>query len=564
MSPTNNQNSSSIPTGSFGNINQPEETRSMQLSTTTLAITMTSLCLSVTLSALDLTIITTALPTIVSDFGSVAGYTWIGSSFILAYTAIVPIYGTVADIWGRKPIILIALSTFLVGSIICATVNEISSFIVGRVIQGLGAAGMGTLVNVIICDMLSLRDRGLYLAITAVIWAVGSAVGPVLGGVLTSRANWRWCFWINLPIGGVVFFVFIFVLKLPSPKTPIRAGLKAIDWTGSVLSVGSILMILLGLNFGGVTYPWASATVICLIVMGCVVVALFILYEWKFARNPIIPLRLFSSISPAAAYAVFSFNAYVFMGIAYYLPLYSQSVFGANALRSGLYLLPLVVASSLAAAAAGVFIQKTGKYIPVMYIGQVLLTLGVGLFVYLKHEESPAKMFGFSILAGVGIGMNIDAPILAAQAVVPVRDTAAVTATMALMRSISTAISVVVGGVVFQNRMNAENPGLVDTLGNDVAKQFNGADASVNVEQIHTLPRAQQEIVKEVYFRALRTTWTMYVAFAGLATILTLFIRAHHLSTRNEGVVLGVDRDNAEAVPVVDAKSQVHTQEQQG
>lgn len=162
-------------------------TIAQKLSGTTITLIMTPLCLSVMLSALDLTIVTPAIPAIAGSFKSVAGYIWVGSAFILANTAITPVWGSVADIWGRKPIMLIAVAVFLAGSLLCALAPHMDALIAGRAVQGLGASGMGTMVNVIICDTFSLRDRGLYLAITSIVWAVGSGVGPVLGGVFTTR-----------------------------------------------------------------------------------------------------------------------------------------------------------------------------------------------------------------------------------------------------------------------------------------------------------------------------------------------------------------------------------------
>ncbi|KAF4817426.1 Efflux pump dotC [Colletotrichum siamense] len=516
-----------------------------KLSGTTIALTMASLCLSVALSALDMTIVTTAIPNIVASLDSVAGYIWVGSAFILGFTAVTPIWGSVADLWGRKPIILLALTIFLVGSLLCALAPHMDALIAGRAVQGVGASGMGVMVNTIICDMFSLRDRGLYLAITSIIWAIGSAVGPVLGGVFATRLDWRWCFWINLPIGGVVFVVLFFFLDLPSPNTSVAAGLKAIDWTGSLFCMGGSLMVLLALDFGDVTHPWSSATVICLIVFGLVAIGIFLMNEWKLAANPVLPLRLLSSWSKAAAYFVFAFNAFVFIGITYYLPLYSQAVLGVDALTSGLYLLPLIVSCSLSAACAGVFIQKTGRYRVLMYAAQVLLTLGTGLLINLEFERNLTKLFVFQILTGIGVGLNIEAPVLSAQAATTVRDTAAVLATMSFLRSIATAISVVVGGVIFQNQMKAGNSSLVDQIGHDLASRFDGDNASAHVEEIGLLSTDQQAPVRQAYFGALRTVWIMYVAFAGLATVLNLFVSEYHLSDERNAVVLGVDRGNS-------------------
>jgi MFS family permease len=164
-----------------------QATESPRLSSANIAWTMMSLCLSVLLSALDLTIVTPAIPAIVGSFKSAAGYTWVGGAYTLAYAAVTPVWGSVSDIWGRKPIMLIAVAIFLVGSLVCALAPKMNALIVGRAIQGLGGSGMGIMVNIVVSDMFSLRDRGLYLAITSLVWAVGSAIGPVLGGVFTER-----------------------------------------------------------------------------------------------------------------------------------------------------------------------------------------------------------------------------------------------------------------------------------------------------------------------------------------------------------------------------------------
>lgn len=326
-----------------------------------------------------------------------------------------------------------------------------------------------------------------------------------------------------MPIGAVVWLVLAFFLDIPTPKTPVLVGVKAIDWSGSLLIMGGTLMILLGLDFGDVVFPWASATVINLLIFGSLVLGLFILNEWKIALNPIIPLRLFTNRSTVAAYGVFAFNSYVFIGLAYYLPLYSQSVLGVNALISGVHLIPLIVASSISAALTGVIIQRTGKYVPLMYVAQAFLTLGVGLFINLGFEQDLTRLFICEILAGIGVGMNIEPPMLAAQAASSELDTAAVIGSMDFCRALATAVSVVVGGVIFQNEMNGKQDALVERLGPELANNFSGDQASAALAVIPSLNMEQQGLVRRSYFESLRSVWIMVCSL--IVPVLTVMQR---------------------------------------
>lgn len=319
----------------------------------------------------------------------------------------------------------------------------------------------------------------------------------------------------------------MFFLKLPSPHTPILSGLKAIDWAGSMLIIGAALMILLGLDFGNVTFPWSSVTVICLIVFGVVTLGIFIINEWKIAPNPVIPMRLFSDRSTVAAYVIWSCNFYVLIGISYYLPLYSQSVLGANAILSGVHLIPLIVSCSLAAACVGAFIQKTGIYLPITYIAHGFLVLGTGLFIDIKARESMTKLIIFQVITGIGVGMNLEPPLVAAQAAMTVLDTAVIQSTMTFLRSLATAIAVVLGGVIFQNEMDASSHRLAQTLGEEVAKQFNGDQAAANVELIKLLPSDQREQVRDAYFDAFKSVWIM----VRISVAVLLIIPASNLDT---------------------------------
>ncbi|KAH6675807.1 major facilitator superfamily domain-containing protein [Halenospora varia] len=494
------------------------------------AIIMSSLCACVFVAAIDITIISTALPSITSTFHSSSGYSWIASSYVLGNCASTPSWGKISDIWGRKLIMLLAILIFFVGSLICALGETMGVFLAGRAVQGVGAAGLLTLVNIAISDLFSMRDRSLYYGLTSLVWALASGVGPVLGGVFAQRLSWRWCFWVNLPISALVFIFLLFSMPQNPSATPIWTGLKAIDWTGSFLITGSTLMLLLALNFGGVTFAWKSATIICLLIFSTFTFLLFSLNEWKLVKYPVIPLRLFRTRSSAASFAVCFCHGFVMMGVAYYLPLYFQAVLGAGPLLSGVYLLPFIITDTAVAALTGVYIQQTGRYIPAVYLGLVLMTLGTGLLIDLPLFASWPKIIIYQMLVASGIGMNFEGPLLAVQACVGNEDVAVATATMGFVRVLSTAVSAVIGGVVFQNQMAKEKHGLVESLGDELAGLLGGKEAVANVEMIKTLTKGQQVIVKAAFGGALKNMWIMYLTFAVAALLAGCFIGVHVLS----------------------------------
>lgn len=515
---------------------EPEASRT-KLQTT---IIMLCLCSSVFLAALDTTIISTALPTISEHFHSNAGYTWIGSAFLLANAASTPSWGKFSDIWGRKPIIMCASTTFFIGSLLCATSVNIGMLIAARAIQGVGGGGLIILANICIGDLFSMRNRGMYYAMIGMVWSVASAVGPVLGGVFTEKVSWRWCFYINLPITGTVTILLFFFLRLHNPRTPVWDGLKAIDWVGSLSIVGGTLMLLLGLEFGGVIRPWGSATVVCLIVFGIVVAGLFIVNEWKFARYPVMPMRIFNNVSNVACLGVCFCHGYVFIAGTYYLPLYFQAVIGATPLLSGVYLMPFALALSFGSVATGIFIKKTGKFLPPIWFGLVIMSVGFGLFIDLDPKANWAKIIVFQIVAGVGVGPLFQAPLIALQSRIAPRDIAVATATFGFVRNLSTAISVVIGGVVFQNEMQKKTPSLTKTLGPAIAGKLSGGSAGANVGIVKSLPVAQRAIARNAYFSSMRTMWIMYVAFAALGLFISLFIAAKVLSKEHQVTKTGI------------------------
>lgn len=520
-----------------------ERTKSQaeSLGTAKITIIMASLCMALFLAALDITIITTALPTIAGHFkASSADYTWIGSSYLLACSAAVPLWGKISDIWGRKPIILTANVIFMVGSLISALANSVGMLIAGRVVQGIGGGGLVILCNICVSDLFSMRDRAKYFGILGMVWAVASGVGPIVGGVFSEKVSWRWCFYINLPLDGVAFLALVFFLKLETPKTALTDGLKAIDWVGVLLVIGGVVMFLFGMESGGQTQPWDSAYTICLIVFGIFTVGLFFINEWKFAKYPIMPPRLFRDKSNLAALGVCFCHGFVFISGSYYLPLYFQTVLQATPILSGVYLFPFVFSLSFGSAATGIVIKKTGRYREPIWFGMAMMTLGFGLFISLESTANWAKIIIFQIIAGIGVGPNFQSPLIAIQSHVKGYDVAVATATFGFVRQLGTSISIVLGGVVFQNELKKKRSFLEAHLGAKLADELAGSSFGSTTRLLRTLPKAQKDAVDTAYTSALKTMWIFYVAFAALGIAISLFITKKELSRENNTAKTGV------------------------
>ncbi|EXJ56647.1 hypothetical protein A1O7_06991 [Cladophialophora yegresii CBS 114405] len=518
------------------------QSRASEFSKARTAVIMFSLCMALFLAALDVTIITTALPTIAEHFHiNASDYTWVGSSYLLANAASVPLWGKLSDIWGRKPIIMLANAVFMAGSLVAALANSIGLLIGGRVIQGVGGGGLVTLVYICIGDLFSMRERPKYYGILGMVWAIASGVGPIIGGAFTEEASWRWCFYINLPLDGLSLVLLTFFLKLETPKTPFLAGVKAIDWIGVLTIVGGVVMFLFGMTSGGTTHPWDSAFTLCLIIFGLLTIVLFFLNEWKLAKYPVIPLRLFKNTSNLAALGVCFIHGFVFIAGSYYLPFYFQTVIGASPLLSGVYLLTMVLTLSFVSTATGLYIKKTGRFRDPIWLGLILMTLGYGLFIDLPNHPQWSKIIIYQIIAGIGVGPNFQSPLIALQAHIKGHDMAVATATFGFVRNLSTSISVVLGGVVFTNELKKQYSALAPVLGDQRARMLTSSSFGTTTGMIRSLPGPARRAVDIAYTSSLQKMWIFYTAFAAFGIIVSLFITKTELSRVHEKARTGIE-----------------------
>ncbi|OOO12220.1 major facilitator superfamily MFS_1 [Aspergillus oryzae] len=506
---------------------------------------MVALCLSLFIAALDQTIVSTSLPTISSRLHSASGYTWVGGAYLLASAAAAPIWAKLSDIWGRKPILLVAVLWFMFSSIVCAAAVNMRMLIAGRALQGIAGGGLLQLVMIVVSDLFSVRSRSLYMGILEFMWTISGGLGPILGGVFSEYLSWRWNFWINLPICGLAFILLFFYLNVHNPKTRVTDGLKAIDWLGSLSIIGFTLMVLLGLNFGGETFAWNSPQVICLIVFGSLFSIIFFCGEKYVAKYPLMPLKMLKHRSNIAVSLVTLFHGAVFIACEYWLPLYFQSAKQASPMRSGLMVLPLVLAEGVFSGISGWLIHRTGKYAEQIWIGTVLLTLGTGLFIRLSPTSPLVELIIFQVIGGAGSAILFAPPLIALQAMVAQDDTASATAMLGFIRTIAMSVSIVVGGVVFQNSMAGERSRLEAAgLMDEIVEELTGASAAASTEVIKTLNDPSKiRTVAGAFSSSLQNMWIMYTCMAGVAVLASAFIVNQPLSEEHTETRTGLKEE---------------------
>ncbi|KAL4936824.1 hypothetical protein BDV06DRAFT_204159 [Aspergillus oleicola] len=491
-----------------------------------------ALALALFISALDQTIVATATPTIASDLHSGGGYVWIGGAYLLANAASGNIWANLSDIWGRKPILLSAVTLFFVSSIICATAIDMPMLIVGRSVQGVAGGGLIQLILITISDLFSVRLRSLFLGLMECTWTIAGALGPILGGSFTESVSWRWIFWINLPVCGTAFILLILFLDVHNPRTSIVDGIKAVDWFGSFSILAISIMVLLGLDFGGDTFPWDSPKVICLIVFGALMSIAFIYAEKRLAKYPLMPLHIFRSWSNVACFLVDFTHGFAFLGAEYYLPLYFQSTKSASPFHSGLLILPFILTESFTSLGIGILIHRTGRYRGAIWTGMFCVTLGTGLFIDYSTTTGLGKIIGYQIICGFGCGLLFFPPLLALQSNIPVSDTATATATFGFVRNVAMALSVVLGGVVFQNSISLRKPTLVQAgVEGFMLERFTGTEAAANVLSVKDIgDRLQRIAVESAFAWSIRNIWILYTALAGVGLVGSVFVKRKMLS----------------------------------
>ncbi|MDB5569745.1 MAG: transporter [Hyphomicrobiales bacterium] len=403
---------------------------------------MFGLMTAMMLAALDTTIISPAMPTIGRDLGDIGNLPWIVTAYLLVSTALTPLYGKVADIRGRRVVIMFAVGVFLLGSLACALAPNMLALALARGLQGVGGAGVFAMSQTIIGDIVPPKERPKYQVYTSAVWMIANIAGPVLGGVFAEYTHWSMIFWINLPIGAVALLMLNGRLKLiPRHERP-----HALDIPGTVMMIVASTLLLLALSWGGVRHPWLSASSLGLFAGAAVAWAL-VIWRQKTAAEPLIPLTVLANpvVRSGALTMFFAMASYVALTI--YLPIYLQTLGRLSVSASGLALIPLLVFTSFGAAAAARSMHKTPRYKRLPMAGLVISALALVAMAAWPQMPVWAALVATTLIS-LGIGALFPVINVAMQAATPRHELGTTTALLFFLRSLGAAIMVAVYGAI--------------------------------------------------------------------------------------------------------------------
>ncbi|KAH5707303.1 hypothetical protein HBI18_250400 [Parastagonospora nodorum] len=473
------------------------------------AVIMVSLYISIFLVAIDRTIIGPAIPAITNQFNSIGDIGWYGSSYMLTSAGFILLYGRIYTFFPTKSVFLSGIFLFEIGSAVCGAAQSSTMLIIGRAIAGLGSSGIFTGASLIMLNTVPLRRRPLLQGLFGACFGVASVAGPLLGGAFTgSKATWRWCFYINLPLGGLTILVVIFLLKLDEQKPKLthwRDTIRNLDPLGTLLFLPAITCLLLVLEWGAADYSWSSPRLIALMVVFAVLLVAFITWQYITRHTTAtVPTRILFQRSVAFGGASQFCVGSAMLTVSIYIPLWFQAIKEVSAIQSGINTIPLVLSVVVGSILSGGLTQRIGYYTPFMIMGSSLMAVGTGLITTWNVHTSIGMWIGYQTILGLGVGCTMQHPNLAVQIVLPKQDVPTGTAILSLCQTLGGAVFTAVGQNLYIDKFTAglERVGGLDT------KQILGGGAT---DLTKSIPTALQPGVLEAYNASL-TKGTFFAA----------------------------------------------------
>lgn len=509
------------------------------------------LMLTMLLASLDQTIFSTALPTIVGELHGVDEMLWVITIYILASTIMLPIYGKLGDLIGRKGLFVGAISVFILGSIVGGYAQDMQWLIIGRGIQGLGGGGLMLLSQAIIADVVPARERGRYMGVMGGVFALSSVAGPLLGGWFTDGIGWRWGLWMNIPLGILAIISAVFFLHLPKKQRK-----KApVDFAGmALLGITSTLLVLAS-TWGGSKYAWDSPTIIALIA-GTVIAAVAFVFVERAAAEPIMSLHLFKDRNFNLTTAAGLITGIAMFGTLAYLPTFLQMVTGADATQAGLLMIPMMAGLLVTSIVSGQLVTKTGRYKWLPITGMVIVAIALVLLSSMTATMPVWLICCYLAIMGIGLGMSMQILVLIVQNQFPNSQLGMATASSNYFRQIGASLGAAVVGSLFATKLAT----LLSERLPAAASSGAGGSNSLTPALVRSLPPGIRDIIVSAYSDALTPVFIYMVPLVIVAGILLLFVTEKPLATTIEREVVPADA-TAQEPEMVDVITGVGSEE---